>query len=103
MSGSIHTVTTIPYHPADPWEKRRSHFQRCWGFYHTREEARDGLKYRCDDECGYYNYAIIEEFEPGIYTAAKNEEWYMYDFNAREWLLVAKPEFSVNTINYGIG
>ena len=48
-------------------------------------------------------FRSIEEFEPGIYTAAKNEEWYMYDFNAREWLLVSKPEFSVNTINYGIG
>ena len=97
----IHTVTTIPHHPDDP----RKHLMspRCWGFYGTREEAIAGLKHNVDDECGYYNYAIIERFKSGIYAESDQEQWFKYDFDSVHWVEIVKPSFSEHLINYGIG
>jgi hypothetical protein len=98
----IHTVTVIPYHPNDP-AKLVHFFPRCWGFYATREKARNGLLALVDDECGYYTHAIIERYQDGIYAHCDQEEWYAFDFEKKSWQPCPKPEFSEFTVNYAIG
>lgn len=97
----IHTVTAVPHHPND--NKRPYPMPRCWGFYNTREEAIKGLHASVDDEAGYYNYAVIERFREGIYTAADHELWFKYDFDNSRWVEIPTPEFATYTFNYGIG
>lgn len=103
---SIHTVTTIAHHPDNPSLRRfpslRS-FPRCWGYHLTREEARIGMQQSCDDEAGYYNYAVIERYQPGMYAIAEDAEWYEYNHAKREWTAIEEPEFARQTINFAIG
>lgn len=62
----------------------------------------------CDTECGYYTHAVIEEFEPGIYSIAKEESWFIWRGETNlagngEWVSYAKPETEEGIVNYGLG
>ena len=92
----IHTVTVVP----QP-KKRGSFFPRCWGFYATRDEAISGLLQYVDDECGYYNYAVIERYQSGIYATADQEQWFVY--YSGTWHETSKPNFAEFIVNYAIG
>ncbi len=92
---SIWTVTTIRL------RGDRKLCSRTWGYYLSQEDAIDGMQRCCDSEAGYYQYAIIENFTPGIYAMAKTELWFKWD--EHEWKSCDKPEGEQSTVNYAIG
>ncbi len=97
----IHTVTAVPHHPNHP--QKGGFFPRCWGFYATREEAREGLQGNVGSEAGYYTHAIIERFTPGICAIAEQEEWFFFEEAVNKWIPIPQPEFARQVVNYAIG
>ncbi len=92
---SIWTVATISTH-------YRNMGARTWGYYFSLEEAVSGMQRCVDTEAGYYRYAIIENFTPGIYALAVTEDWYEW-VNDAGWVPCSKPESERQIINYGMG
>jgi len=104
---SIWMVTTLAARQ-DKNSFKRTAYPRSWGYFFAKEQAIEGMHRCCDTECGYYTHAIIEEFEPGIYSLAKEELWFVWrgDTNLAgngEWASCEKPETEAGTINYGLG
>ena len=96
MNTPIWTVSTLGL--------RHEHVgPRTWGFYHSLEEALDGLHRFCDDECGYYTHAIVESFKPGIYAEVTSERWFEWQLDMYGWKPCEKPESESHVINYGMG
>jgi hypothetical protein len=72
----IYTITTIKSIKFD--EPSGS---RCVGWFNKYYEAENCvLKNVCDIyECGYYPFAIIEEFFEGIYQIPDKEVWFKWE------------------------
>lgn len=98
----IHTVTVIPFHPNKNGERQPGDWSRCWGFETTRPAARKMLQ-RLDCESGYFTYAVIEKYQPGLYTLAESEEWYKWDKRKHCWVDAEKPRYFHPIINHALG
>lgn len=97
----IHTITLVPYHPAD---KRQGSFLPCtFGFCFSREEAIAGLRANCDTETGYYNRAVIERYCGGIYIEADQEEWLRNDDDGNGWVMCDKPVELKQVVHFAMG
>lgn len=79
--------------------------ERTFGFKETLEEAEYALNNNsCDmNECGYYNYAVVEEIHPGIHPIARQEIWFKWDSEKEGFFRMEKPEETVDFINYALG
>jgi hypothetical protein len=61
------------------------------------------------DEAGYYNYVVIERVVEGLYNMSgmlldrQTEWWYSFDYKQEKWIACEKPQWSVGTINWGLG
>lgn len=69
---------------------------RVVGFFDSLEQARNCVESNCGDiyEEGYYNYAVIEELESGIYPACQNPIFYEWfgDKKTGGYREVSKPK-----------
>jgi hypothetical protein len=60
------------------------------------------------DENWYYNYIVIEKNTEGLYNMSNDlgkqyEWWYRFDYKQEKWIACEKPQWSVGTINWGLG
>lgn len=111
LTPKIYTVTTLYLDPKNPHGKfQKDYRKRTWGFYYSLKDAIRGMKNNCSDECGHYNYCVIERYSPGIYAVCNFEKWYFwqkdYIRNCKEkdfWGEASKPENCKRIINFAIG
>jgi len=87
---------------------------RCWGWYHTKEDAWTDLTQNTDlfFESATFDYAVIEELGPGIMSgidAPSEPEWIrIKNFDPTEHTyelerLEHTPEFAQGMICWGMG
>lgn len=105
---TIFIVSAVPIHP-DHKEKALM-WSRSWGWFPTRAEAQAAAT-SLDTEAGYYNYAVIEEFEPGVCTLNvglfewpdDGQEWYKHDESLNKFVRCERPEEYKQVCNIGLG
>jgi hypothetical protein len=96
----IYLVTTI-------WNKNGDHHSRSVGYYFNKEDAVHAVKENACDiyECGFYNYAVIEEIREGIYQYDINPLWFSVEPTAKpteyDVKQIEKPEFAEYTVGFG--
>ena len=98
----IYLVTVI----ADPLptpDKALKLNSRTIGFFAKEEDAAVAIIENSDiRESKYYSYAVIEEFEEGIWACSTKEVWYKWD-NGSPAKFIKKPEELNHIICFGIG
>ena len=70
------------------------------GFYSSLEKAQRAVveDWGHFDECGYYDYIVIQEEYEGLYNIAglcldkQTEWWYRRDYDKNLWVSCEKPE-----------
>ena len=87
-----------------PWRSTR-----CWGWYHTPEDAELALTTSPDfwAECGYYNHAVVEKYEAG-FSIGDLVRWYRMEYNpdTQQYLITgldAPPEPWTRVCNFALG
>ena len=78
---------------------------RCVGYFTTLEECERVL---CTDlgdlsEDSYYRYAVVEEYEPGLYPTGRNQSWWVFIHRDTGWEKCDRPARYAHTCNFGIG
>ena len=76
---------------------------RLVGFYKTLEKAKQCVEedWPHFDECGYYNYIVIEGLNEGCYPGlGDNETWYRHDWDNRKWVPCEKPNCFKSMVNF---
>ena len=76
---------------------------RTVGFYKTLEKAKQCVEedWPHFDECGYYNYIVIEGLWEGCYPGlGDNEFWYKHDWDNQKWVPCDKPKAMVAVVNF---
>lgn len=79
--------------------------RRVVGWFKTLAEAEGCLKVNCGDvhECRY-DYAVIEEVQPGFYSGAKApQSWYEWDSELEGYKSIERPEQWFGLTAIGIG
>jgi len=78
---------------------------RCIGYYLSLKSARSVIKENSAslEECGFYQYAVIEAFGPGWYPNAEIEEWYKFINKGAKVIKIKKPIQYREQCNFGIG
>ena len=69
-------------------------YERTVGYFLTLEDAREVVeKNRCDIHENCYDYAVIEEVEPGLYSAdfCSNVIFYKWDNENNQYVEVNRP------------
>jgi hypothetical protein len=90
--------------------------ERQWGYFLALADAEKCIEENWGDiyECGYYNYAVIEELPEGICPKAKLEKWYKAEYKKDWWkpgyekdsysiTKTNKPEFLEKVIGFSMG
>lgn len=78
--------------------------QRTWGFFENKEDAIDVLHRNVTDmHEGYYDYAVIEEYEEGIGCSTGNRQWFKYDNNRDGYFEIDEPYCVKNICDFAIG
>lgn len=78
--------------------------QRTWGFFENKEDAVDVLHRNATDmHEGYYDYAVIEEYEEGLCPWAENYQWFKYDESRDGYFEIDEPDCVKNICNFAIG
>jgi len=73
------------------------------GFYRSLDKAKQCVEedWPDFDECGYYNYIVIEGLEEGCYPGmGDNEWWYRHDWDNQKWIPCEKPMCFAHTVNF---
>ena len=73
------------------------------GIYKTLEKAKQCVEedWPHFDECGYYNYIVIEGLEEGCYPGmGDNEYWYHHDYDNQKWRRCEKPNCFKQMVNF---
>ena len=64
------------------------------GFYHEKDEAIESVRLNAADIAeSIYNYAVIEEIEPGLYFYPRVRWFFKYNCNNDRYEDVVEPEF----------
>jgi len=76
-------------------------YRRTFGWYSKLKDAKRTVKINRGDlyECSY-KYIVIEEFPEGVWSCGKKEWWYEWD--GKKFCSIKKPDFIMNTINWGM-
>ena len=71
-----------------------------FGFFHEKEIAFEAVRMNACDICeACYNYAIVEEVIPGLYTLSRNHWLFKYNRDTDEYIQVDEPEILRNKAN----
>lgn len=73
--------------------KGKMHHDRAPGYFYRVETAFECISNNRGDifEDGYYNYAVIEDIEGGLYPNIEEVQWFYYNRKDRSILTVEKP------------
>ena len=76
---------------------------RAPGYYFTVEQCFRCIENNIGDifEDGYYNFAVIESIEPGLYQEGRDIQWFEYDKQNRVITTVSKPRIQNYFIEIG--
>jgi hypothetical protein len=76
---------------------------RCWGYFSSKEECIKILHNNITDihEC-YYNYAVIEKINEGLYPLPIEREFFEYNRDSSGFFEIKEPEWDF-TGNFAIG
>lgn len=105
----IYVMTVI-----DTSSTPRAGEKRTWGFFHEEATAIDAVQTNDGDmHEGCYDYAVIEEFNPGSLALVDKEIWLKWKSNTNldgtedqyegVYELCDKPEWSEGICNWGLG
>ena len=104
----IFTVTTIHIDlNADKWQVEPVSRSRCVGWFGDIESARRVILTNSADiyEQGYYNHAVIEELDEGLYPHPVSETWFCW--RDEGYKQIEKPPHLIGPpatyVNFGIG
>lgn len=105
---AIYTVTTLRGALAGD--------TRCVGFYHNKAHAVAAIEHNDFDinECGHYNFAVVEKVMPGLYNLGVLDQleslddpefqtWFQWHYGDKKYKPCKKPEPLKNTVSFGIG
>ena len=104
----VYTITSLytakPYADLNtmPWRELEQRSSLV-GFYKTLEKAKLCVTedWPHFDECGYYNYIVIEGLREGCYPGlGDNEWWYRHDGETQKWIPCEKPTCFQGTVNF---
>ena len=83
---------------------------RTWGWYENFEDAEKSVLNNCTDmfECGYYEYAVIEEMPEGVLAVVANEFWFQAVYYAGHVMepkveRIQKPASFSGNFNFTLG
>ena len=97
----IYTVTTIQTFE-DPKQPKR---KRCVGFFYDINDAKQAVLENWLDiaEEGRYNYAVIEDFQQGLYSIGEEKNQLWFEWNNESYIPIEKPARFRRVVNFGIG
>lgn len=77
---------------------------RCWGWFLTKERAIEAVEGNYGDinECGHYEYAVIESAAEGILGILNGEEVWL-EWREGRYVQCDKPADFHNVVNFGMG
>lgn len=76
---------------------------RLVGFYRSLDKAKQCVEedHPHFDECGYYNYIVIEGLWEGCYPGlGDNEWWYRHDYDNHKWIPCERPQAVHTLVNF---
>ena len=77
---------------------------RTVGYYEDLETCRRALHENwCDIHEFLYEYAVVECIAPGIYSGAKEIEWFQWDNERGGFLEIPKLQCTYGWFNYALG
>lgn len=77
---------------------------RCWAFYHDKEKAAQSLHENWTHMHEYfYRYAVIEEYEEGIFGYTGNRQWFKWDEERQGYFEIEEPEGVKRIVCFAIG
>ena len=77
---------------------------RCFGFKETFEKAEEALNGNYCDMWEYlYDYAVVEEMDPGIHPEVKNRWFFKYDQEKNGFFRMEEPEEFAHYCNIALG
>ena len=77
---------------------------RCFGFKETFEKAEEALNGNYCDMWEYlYDYAVVEEMDPGIHPDVKNRWFFKYDQEKNGFFRMDEPEEFAHCCNIALG
>jgi hypothetical protein len=85
----VPTEYNFPYTDSSP---------RCIGF--SEEPFRPDMLTANDTEGGYYSYAVMERFQPGMWGVGEVLAWWW--FRNGSWVEISPPGWSTKTVNWAI-
>lgn len=85
--------------------KNKGYEERTVGWFETLSEAEDCVKTNCGDiHEGNFDYAVIEEVGPGIYSGAHaKKSWYEWVPELKGYKSIKEPPQWFNIYAIGIG
>ncbi len=81
-------------------KKDGSRRDRCWGWYSDPVKAEADILVNATDmfECGYYDYAVIEEVKEGLCQFPVATQWFFADYEKATEELCHLPQPEVSKI-----
>lgn len=77
---------------------------RCFGFFEDLTTPQEILFGNLTDvREGCYDYAVIEDMDPGLYPFSHSVLWYKYDKYKDGYYAIPTPKEFENVYNFGIG
>lgn len=78
---------------------------RCVGYFKLFNQAEFAILNNCGDiHETNYQYAVIENFGPGLYPLDLEENWwYEWNKDKEEYVRINKPEIFKGFVNFAIG
>ena len=77
---------------------------RTFGYKETLEAAEKALNENwCDMREYLYEYAVVENFTPGIHPIAEEEYWFKWDEQKMGFFRIDKPDCTRNICNFALG
>lgn len=75
---------------------------RCVGYYNDKNDAIKVLNDNFGDlyECGYYNFAVIEKVEEGIYRYDSNPIWFKWNKKKEGFFKTKKPACTKSLVGF---
>lgn len=93
-------------------EKMKGHYNdfaytgetRCWGFFSDKEKAVQSLHENWFDmRENVYDYAVIEEYEEGLFNYTGKRQWFQWDEERQGYFEIEEPNGVKHVVCFAIG
>jgi len=77
---------------------------RCWGFFSDKGKAAQSLHENWFDmHENFYDYAVIEEYEEGLFNDTGKRQWFKWDEERQGYFEIEEPNGVKHTVCFAIG